>query len=219
MNTVRRIVVGADGFESSKAALRWAIHQAKLTGAVVDAVTIDTDVVVRPRVVEGQPGRVPARLGGPETYAAPREIVLNGGAVPITGPDAQGAVYRGDPYLPVADRFHPGVLGDGLDQGFHVVIEGYDIQPDLVQQRHAGPAGPDGELAELPTETTDLGHGQALRPVVDQGVDQLIELLGPDDGCNQFHASSPPFQPARFTYCACGGTCGCRPCPPAARGR
>jgi len=26
-----------DGFESSKAALGWAIHQAKLTGAVVEA--------------------------------------------------------------------------------------------------------------------------------------------------------------------------------------
>ena len=35
----RRIVVGVDGFEPSKAALRWAIHQAKLTGAVVEAVT------------------------------------------------------------------------------------------------------------------------------------------------------------------------------------
>jgi nucleotide-binding universal stress UspA family protein len=34
-----RIVVGVDGFESSTAALRWAIHQAKLTGAVVEAVT------------------------------------------------------------------------------------------------------------------------------------------------------------------------------------
>ena len=31
-------MVGVDGFESSKAALRWAIRQAKLTGAVVDAV-------------------------------------------------------------------------------------------------------------------------------------------------------------------------------------
>jgi nucleotide-binding universal stress UspA family protein len=28
-----------DGFESSKAALRWAIRQAKLTGAVVEAIT------------------------------------------------------------------------------------------------------------------------------------------------------------------------------------
>jgi hypothetical protein len=35
---VWRIVVGVDGFESSKAALRWAIHQAKLTGAVVEAI-------------------------------------------------------------------------------------------------------------------------------------------------------------------------------------
>ena len=34
-----RIVVGVDGFESSKAALRWAIQQAKLTGAEVEAVT------------------------------------------------------------------------------------------------------------------------------------------------------------------------------------
>jgi nucleotide-binding universal stress UspA family protein len=34
-----RIVVGVDGFESSKAALRWAIRQAKLTGAMVEAVT------------------------------------------------------------------------------------------------------------------------------------------------------------------------------------
>jgi len=34
-----RIVVGVDGFESSAAALRWAIHHAKLTRAVVEAVT------------------------------------------------------------------------------------------------------------------------------------------------------------------------------------
>jgi len=34
-----RIVVGVDGFGSSGAALRWAIGQAKLTGAVVEAVT------------------------------------------------------------------------------------------------------------------------------------------------------------------------------------
>jgi len=89
-----RIVVRVDGFESSKAALRWAIHQAKLTGAVVDAVTawqvpvstgwipvadtpdyqqdaftvlaeaiaemctVDPDVQVCPRVVEGRAGQV-----------------------------------------------------------------------------------------------------------------------------------------------------------------
>jgi nucleotide-binding universal stress UspA family protein len=90
----RRIVVGVDGFESSKAALRWAIRQAKLTGAVVEAITawhvpagtgwvptadmpdyqedafsvlaeavdemctLDPDVQVCPRVVEGRAGPV-----------------------------------------------------------------------------------------------------------------------------------------------------------------
>jgi hypothetical protein len=51
MNTIPRIVVAEDGFESSTAALRWAIHQAKLTGAVVDAVTT------------WQPGTTAARMG------------------------------------------------------------------------------------------------------------------------------------------------------------
>jgi nucleotide-binding universal stress UspA family protein len=89
-----RIVVGVDGFESSRSALRWAVRQAKLTGAVVEVVTawhipagtgfappadmpdyqedafeilaeavaemctVDPDVQVCPRVVEGQAGRV-----------------------------------------------------------------------------------------------------------------------------------------------------------------
>jgi nucleotide-binding universal stress UspA family protein len=36
--SVRLIVVGVDGSQSSRAAVRWAIEQAKLTGASVDAV-------------------------------------------------------------------------------------------------------------------------------------------------------------------------------------
>ncbi|MFC0598171.1 universal stress protein [Streptomyces palmae] len=36
--SVSRIVVGVDGSEPSKAALRWAVDQAKLTGGVVDAI-------------------------------------------------------------------------------------------------------------------------------------------------------------------------------------
>lgn len=35
-----RIVVGVDGSAASKAALRWALRQAYLTGAVVEAVTV-----------------------------------------------------------------------------------------------------------------------------------------------------------------------------------
>jgi len=37
-NTASRIVVGVDGSPPSIAALRWAVHQAKLTGGVIDAV-------------------------------------------------------------------------------------------------------------------------------------------------------------------------------------
>jgi nucleotide-binding universal stress UspA family protein len=37
-NEASRIVVGVDGSTSSRAALRWAVNQAKLTGGTVDAV-------------------------------------------------------------------------------------------------------------------------------------------------------------------------------------
>jgi nucleotide-binding universal stress UspA family protein len=43
-----RIVVGVDGSDSSKAALAWAVGQARLTGAVVNAVTVwDVPLTVR----------------------------------------------------------------------------------------------------------------------------------------------------------------------------
>jgi nucleotide-binding universal stress UspA family protein len=38
-----RIVVGIDGSESSKQALRWAVEQARLVGATVDAITVWED--------------------------------------------------------------------------------------------------------------------------------------------------------------------------------
>ncbi|MFE5588143.1 universal stress protein [Kitasatospora sp. NPDC056531] len=37
--TVRRVVVGVDGSAVSRLALRWAVDQARLTGAVVEAMT------------------------------------------------------------------------------------------------------------------------------------------------------------------------------------
>jgi hypothetical protein len=37
----RRMVTGVDGPQCSKAALAWAVHQAELTGAVVEAVTAE----------------------------------------------------------------------------------------------------------------------------------------------------------------------------------
>jgi nucleotide-binding universal stress UspA family protein len=53
--STRRIVVGVDGSGSSRAALRWAIEQAKLTGASVDAL-----------MAWQYPTAVVDRLSGPE---------------------------------------------------------------------------------------------------------------------------------------------------------
>jgi nucleotide-binding universal stress UspA family protein len=50
-----RIVAGVDGSPSSMSALRWAIRQAGLTGATVDAMIA---VPVRARVVQGDPAQV-----------------------------------------------------------------------------------------------------------------------------------------------------------------
>ena len=61
----KRIVVGVDGSPSSMKALHWAIGQAKLTGAEVEAHAqvggIAPDVVVEPLVVQGHAADVLVR--------------------------------------------------------------------------------------------------------------------------------------------------------------
>jgi nucleotide-binding universal stress UspA family protein len=77
MNTVPRIVVGVDGFESSKAALRWAIHQAKLTGAVVVDAAEGADLLVVGN--RGHGGLAEALLGSVGQYCvrhAPCPVVI-----------------------------------------------------------------------------------------------------------------------------------------------
>ena len=51
--------------------------------------------------------------------------------IPLTRPDAQGAVHGGHPDFPVAHRFCLGMLGDGFDQGFRIVIKDDDLEPNL----------------------------------------------------------------------------------------
>jgi hypothetical protein len=50
-----RIVVGVDGSVPSKAALPWAVRQARLTGAVAEAVTAGDYPVVYGSRVAGPP--------------------------------------------------------------------------------------------------------------------------------------------------------------------
>jgi nucleotide-binding universal stress UspA family protein len=74
----RRIVVGVDGSVPSKAALSWAVEQARLTGAVVEAViareypaTYGYPVPVMDVDWEQQASRPPARPS-PMSPATPR---------------------------------------------------------------------------------------------------------------------------------------------------
>jgi nucleotide-binding universal stress UspA family protein len=69
-----RIVVGVDGSPSSRAALRWAVNQAGLTGGTVDAVMAgqvpETDVI-------GGFGQTPAELGDEKVVADDAQRALD----------------------------------------------------------------------------------------------------------------------------------------------
>ncbi len=97
-----RIVVGVDGFESSATALRWAIHQAKLTAAVVEAVTAwhvpagtgQVPVADRPDYAEDArtvlaEAIAQTRTAGTEVEVRPR--VVQGQAAQVLVDQAEGA--------------------------------------------------------------------------------------------------------------------------------
>jgi nucleotide-binding universal stress UspA family protein len=111
----RRIVVGVDGSQSSKAALRWAIRQAKLAGAAVDAVTawryptgygwapiadggLDFEAGAKETLVEAL-----GEVSGLEPEVPVRPLVAEGHAAEVLLRTAQGADL-----LVVGSRGHGG---------------------------------------------------------------------------------------------------------------
>lgn len=112
----RRIVVGVDGSSSSKAALRWAIRQAKLTGSSVEAVTTwhypaayglapgsdgsyDFEANAKNALVEAL-----AEVSGVEPDVLVRPLVTEGFAAEVLLHEAQGADL-----LVVGSRGHGGL--------------------------------------------------------------------------------------------------------------
>ena len=104
----RRIVVGVDGFESSKAALRWAIHQAKLTGAEVEAVTawhvpVGTGLVPVPDLPDYQEDAVAilseaiTEMAGvdPDVQVCPRVVEGRAGRVLVDAADGADLLVVG----------------------------------------------------------------------------------------------------------------------------
>jgi nucleotide-binding universal stress UspA family protein len=100
----RRIVVGVDGSRSSKAALRWAIRQAKLTGDAVNAVTA---------------WHYPSRHG----WAAGDGVIDPEGDGMKTLTDALNEVSGLEPEVPV----HPQVIEGPAAEVLQRVAQGADL--------------------------------------------------------------------------------------------
>ncbi|GAA2784441.1 universal stress protein [Kitasatospora paracochleata] len=115
-----RVVVGLDGSSSSHSALRWAVHQARLIGGVVDAITawelpvlygwpasapmIDTDVdeQLAQRSLDEQLDEVlgesrPVEVRARVVRANPAEVLLNaavGAELLVVGSRGRGTFAR-----------------------------------------------------------------------------------------------------------------------------
>jgi nucleotide-binding universal stress UspA family protein len=102
-----RIVVGVDGSPISKAALRWAIHQAELTGSTVDAVLAweypaaiagfgwapvpMTDDVAFGTLAEKTLAETVSEVAGPDPAATLSPVVVNGYPAAVLLHAAEGA--------------------------------------------------------------------------------------------------------------------------------
>ncbi|MFJ9444628.1 universal stress protein [Kitasatospora sp. NPDC101235] len=113
----RRIVVGVDGSVSSRAALRWAVRQATLVGATVEAVITweypaiyDWGVAVVDAEVAGYAGKALAEAvaqeTGPQCPVEVRERVEYGNAAQVLLKVADGAEL-----LVLGNRGHGGFAG------------------------------------------------------------------------------------------------------------
>lgn len=113
-----RIVVGVDGSPSSREALRWALRQAALTGAVVDAVTawrdpssyggyawLVEDTAYRDLAAKALSESVSATVA-PDSGVSVRQLVVQGHPARVLLDAARGADL-----LVVGSRGHGGITG------------------------------------------------------------------------------------------------------------
>jgi nucleotide-binding universal stress UspA family protein len=123
-STVRRIVVGVDGSPSSLDALRWAVHEAEITGDTVEAViawhysmaaggygwapvVVEYDLDLRP-IAEKALAEAIDKAAGPEpTVTIERRVVEGDAATVLTGASADADL------LVVGSRGH-GTFTDAL---------------------------------------------------------------------------------------------------------
>ncbi|HLU30042.1 MAG TPA: universal stress protein [Glycomyces sp.] len=113
-----RIVVGVDGSPPSVAALRWALGQAELTGAVVEAINVWEPPTVWGDVVPVYPGDDPAGTARENLDAIVEEVASEYAAVEVRREVVQGHPAKGllrhaegATLLVVGSRGHGGFVG------------------------------------------------------------------------------------------------------------
>ena len=127
-NVVVRIIVGVDGSSSSKEALRWAVRQAGLTGAAVEAL-----ITWHLPQVTGTGGYAWPPVGGPETTELAKlaekvltdaigEVAGHEGLAPVTALVRQGHAARA--LLEAAEEAELLVLGSRGHGGFAEALLG-----------------------------------------------------------------------------------------------
>ncbi|HEV2377202.1 MAG TPA: universal stress protein [Streptosporangiaceae bacterium] len=110
---VRRIVVGVDGSASSRAALQWAVWEASLTGASVDAV-----IAWHYPVPAGGYGFVPTAIYEDLDFSGAAQTVVDEMVASTIGPDSDVNVRR------LAIRGDPARVLLGAAQGADMLVVG-----------------------------------------------------------------------------------------------
>ncbi len=126
------------------------------------------------------------RLFGPDTgtYTIPGEG-LQGRFVGFAGADANGVLYGGDKDLAVTNLAGAGGGHDSGDDPVDVSGGNGGFNLDLWQEVY-GVFGATVDLGVtlLAAVTFDFGDGHALNAKVGQGLPDLLQLEGFDDGCD-----------------------------------
>src|SRR5262249_10292887 len=120
---------------------------------------------------------------------------LDGLGPALAGADADAVLQGEDEDLAVADAaLGAGAAGldDGVDGGLDEVLVDGDLELDLAEQVDGQlVAAVDLGLALLPAEALDVDDGQAEDLDLGEGLLDLLQLAGLNDGQDELHGGTP----------------------------
>src|SRR5687768_9161969 len=110
------------------------------------------------------------------------------GLILFTCADPDDLLHRKYEDLPVAHLPGPSTANDGVDGGFDKMIGHTDLDPDFFLQLHLhGGAAIGFDALHLPTVALDPMNRQAVDLSAEKSLQNIIQLLGTDDGHHQLH--------------------------------